>query len=461
MNLPEAFENNIKTELESAFDLFQESLAQPAPVSIRINPAKNNSNGDLSAVPWSKFGFYLQERPLFTVDPTFHAGAYYVQEASSMFLEQAVLQSMDTNKELKVLDLCAAPGGKSTHLLSLLNENSLLVSNEAIRSRATILTENITKWGNANVIITNNDAESFQSLPGFFDLIVVDAPCSGEGLFRKEPEAIKEWSPQNVELCYKRQRRILADIWPSLKENGILIYCTCTYNKLENEENLRWLKQQKEITFLELQVDDHWGIEKVSDENIIGYRFYPHRVKGEGFFLSVIRKSEKEENNISHKKKSKLTFLKNVPQQISDWIKTPEKYSFFQWGELISFLPKNKINEAQLVIDNLSIVSAGIAAATMKHDKAIPEHALAMSHMLNVENINTLALSLEEALEYLRKNTISQEETNPHNHLISDNPRSKKGFALVTYKSLPLGWVNVIPNRINNLYPSIWRIRHH
>ena len=448
MSLPEAFENNIKTELGSSFDLFQESLAQPAPVSIRINPSKYKHNDDLSPVPWSELGFYLQERPLFTVDPIFHAGAYYVQEASSMFLEQAVLQSIDANRELNVLDLCAAPGGKSTHLLSLLNENSLLVSNEAIRSRATILSENITKWGHANVIITNNDAESFQSLPGFFDLIVVDAPCSGEGLFRKEPEAIKEWSPQNVELCYKRQRRILADIWPSLKENGILIYCTCTYNKLENEENLRWLKEQNEISFLELQVDERWGIEKVIDKNIIGYRFYPHRVKGEGFFLSVIRKLEKEDSNISHKKKSKLSLLKNIPQQISAWIKTPEKYAFFQWGELISFLPKNKINDAQLVIDNLAIVSAGIATATMKHDKAIPEHALAMSHALNVDNITTLDFSFEASLDYLRKNTITHEET-------------KKGFALVTYKSISLGWVNIIPNRINNLYPSNWRIRHH
>jgi NOL1/NOP2/fmu family ribosome biogenesis protein len=398
-------------------------------------------------VPWSSFGYYLPERPSFTLDPHFHAGAYYVQEASSMFLEQAVCQSTDVTTKLNVLDLCAAPGGKSTHLLSLLNQQTLLVSNEVIRSRANILTENITKWGNPNVIVTNNEASDFQSLTGFFDLIVVDAPCSGEGLFRKDPDAMKEWSPQHVDHCYKRQRKILADIWPALKENGTLIYCTCTYNHFENEDNLKWLGQQNEIEFIDLNIPADWGIEKVEENNIKGYRFYPHRINGEGFFLSVMKKLDRSQSNTYHnRRKPKITPLKIIPTPITEWVTNHEQYLFFQWNDLISFVPTPKLNEIQLLLDHLSIVSTGTKAATVKHNKFIPEHPLAMSQVLNNDNILSLPLSLDESLNYLRKNTITSEET-------------KKGFALVTYKSLPLGWVNVIPNRINNLYPSNWRIR--
>jgi NOL1/NOP2/fmu family ribosome biogenesis protein len=364
-----------------------------------------------------------------------------------MFLEQAVCQSTDVTTKLNVLDLCAAPGGKSTHLLSLLNQQTLLVSNEVIRSRANILTENITKWGNPNVIVTNNEASDFQSLTGFFDLIVVDAPCSGEGLFRKDPDAMKEWSPQHVDHCYKRQRKILADIWPALKENGTLIYCTCTYNHFENEDNLKWLGQQNEIEFIDLNIPTDWGIEKVEENNIKGYRFYPHNVNGEGFFLSVIKKLDRSQFHTYHnRRKPKITPLKIIPTPITEWVRNHEQYLFFQWNDLISFVPTPKLNEIQLLLDHLSIVSTGTKAATVKHNKFIPEHPLAMSQVLNNDNILSLPLSLDESLNYLRKNTITSEET-------------KKGFALVTYKSLPLGWVNIIPNRINNLYPSNWRIR--
>jgi NOL1/NOP2/fmu family ribosome biogenesis protein len=368
-----------------------------------------------------------------------------------MFLEQAILHSVDAKdgtKKLNVLDLCAAPGGKSTHLLSLLGPDSLLVSNEMIRSRSGILAENITKWGNANVIVTNNDAESFQKLPGFFDLVVVDAPCSGEGLFRKEPEAITEWSPKNVELCFKRQRRILADIWPALKENGILIYSTCTYNRMENEENIRWLKEHKQVTFLELPLDNNWGIEKVNENGITGYRFYPHQLEGEGFFLSVMKKNDSQERVRSSRNKSRLTVLKKIPSQLVDWINHAERFAFLQWGELIRFLPLNTISSAQQIIDNLNIVSAGIGAASLKHDKVIPEHSLAMCPTLNPEMINTLDLSVEDALDYLRKKPMIAPENSP------------RGFVLVRYESVPIGWINIIPNRINNLYPSNWRILH-
>ena len=225
----------MRHQLGPDYSDFHNSLDRPAPVSVRHNPGKiNNFFGD--PVPWCLHGRYLQERPVFTLDPKLHAGAYYVQEASSMFVEQAVRQSTDLSKSLNVLDLCAAPGGKSTHLLSLLSKDSLLISNEVIRSRASILSENIQKWGHDNVIVTHSDPSNFGRMPGFFDLILLDAPCSGEGLFRKEPEAMREWSLPNVDHCSVRQKRILSDVWPALRPGGILCFLfryRCTSNKLE------------------------------------------------------------------------------------------------------------------------------------------------------------------------------------------------------------------------------------
>src|ERR1044071_327939 len=320
-------------------------------VSIRLNPSKNTSlHGE--PVPWCSAGRFLPERPIFTLDPNFHAGAYYVQEASSMFLEQAVRSSVDLSKSLRVLDLCAAPGGKSTHLLQLINNESLLVSNEVIRTRATILSENTQKWGKANVIITNNDPKDFTTLSGYFDLVVVDAPCSGEGLFRKDEEAAEEWSEENVNLCALRQRRILGDVWPSLKENGVLIYCTCTYNEAENEDNLQWLSQQKDVEFIDLPLFP--GVEKTT-----GYRFMPHKVKGEGFFIAAIRKRSKEQT--IRLKPGNLKASKLDP----GWLKGDFKYY-----ELNDLLIAVIINETL----PLNIVTRGVAVATIARNKLVPEH---------------------------------------------------------------------------------------
>src|SRR5690349_17313185 len=290
--LPEEFEQSMRHQLGSEFPSFLASLEEAPPVSVRSNPLKEVEGVGVMRVPWSQYGHYLASRPVFTLDPAFHAGGYYVQEASSMFLEQALTQAVDLRQSLNVLDLCAAPGGKSTHILSLVNRDSLLVSNEVIRSRASVLSENIQKWGYPNSIVSNNDPADFGKLTGFFDVIVVDAPCSGEGLFRKEPEAMEEWSPDNVQLCASRQKRIVADVWPALREEGIFIYCTCTYNRHENEENLRWLQENHAVEFLKLNIDPAWGVEEVRDGKMTGYRFFPHRAKGEGFFLAVVRKIE-------------------------------------------------------------------------------------------------------------------------------------------------------------------------
>ena len=242
MELPASFIDHTRALLgEGDYGKLVTSLNSEQPVSIRLNPMKPFAfRFGERAVPWCGSGFYLQGRPTFTFDPLFHAGCYYVQEASSMFVEQALRRYVG-KEPVVMLDLCAAPGGKSTHLRSLLPEDSLLVANEVIRNRSQILAENLTKWGHPDVVVSNSDPSDFARLEEFFDVILTDVPCSGEGMFRKDPVAVSEWSPENVEICWQRQRRIISDIWPCLKPGGILIYSTCTYNTKENEDKIRWI----------------------------------------------------------------------------------------------------------------------------------------------------------------------------------------------------------------------------
>lgn len=444
--LPEKFEESIRNKLGSQFPAFAASLMEASPVSIRVNPYKTHRNPAFEAVPWSEYGEFLPARPVFTLDPLFHAGSYYVQEASSMFLEQALKQSANLKDALNVLDLSAAPGGKSTHLLTLLSRESLLVSNEVIRSRASILSENIQKWGYPNAIVTNNDPRDFQNLKGFFDVIVVDAPCSGEGLFRKDPDAMTEWSPENVQLCSDRQRRIVADIWDALKENGILIYCTCTYNESENEENLKWLQKNYPVEFLKLKTDPAWGVEEVAFSKIFAYRFFPHQTKGEGFFISVIRKTGSTASARLKNKKGLTSPSKIVVEKLNGWISAPVPVNFFQFNDLLFYTPGYKAKEIEFLLQHLKIMYAGTNLATLKHDKLIPDQALATSIQLNKENFNSAEVNHAMAIQYLRKDVIQLSDT-------------AMGFTLVTFKDIPLGWVNVLSNRVNNMYPSGWRIR--
>jgi 16S rRNA C967 or C1407 C5-methylase (RsmB/RsmF family)/NOL1/NOP2/fmu family ribosome biogenesis protein len=414
-------------------------------VSIRINPKKSLSK-DFEKIPWTEFGYYLNERPSFTFDPLFHAGTYYVQEASSMFVEQALKKTIDLSQPLRVLDLCAAPGGKSTHLLSLLNEESLLVTNEVIRSRATILAENICKWGNINAVVTNNDPEDFEKLNGFFDVILIDAPCSGEGLFRKDAEAMNEWSEENVNLCSLRQQRIVEQVWHSLKENGILIYSTCTYNRKENIENMLGVGSKWKAESLKLEVEKSWGIEEINQDSFYGYQFYPHKVKGEGFFISVLRKKSPEDEIQTHSRKSFDYTSKKIIEQLSSWMKNPNDVEFVSNNDLILAIPKNYKDEIELLSKNLRVIQKGTAIGTAKHDKLIPEHDFALSNEINLENFQSIELNYDEAIAYLRRDSL-----NLSSH--------KKGFILLKYQNTPIGWVNHLGNRTNNLYPMNWRIR--
>ncbi|PTX20247.1 16S rRNA C967 or C1407 C5-methylase (RsmB/RsmF family) [Pontibacter mucosus] len=450
MIYPKPFTDRMQRMLgDEEFSIFLEALQQAPPVSVRINTAKAAPAPGLQPVPWTETGFYLPERPLFTLDPALHAGAYYVQEASSMFVEQALRQAVNLSEPLHVLDLCGAPGGKSTHLASLLSPQSLLVSNEVIRSRASILAENIAKWGSGNVLVTSNDPRDFNRLPGFFDVMVVDAPCSGEGMFRKDAHAMEEWSEENVNLCAQRQQRILMDVWDSLRPGGVLIYSTCTWNEQENEQNIAWLAEQEGAESIKLQLEPEWGVVPGQLKGVEGYRFYPHRVQGEGFFLAVVRKAGEEQplHGKSKKKKYKLSIAGKKEQAlVADWLQQPGQYTFVQHGEKISAIPENLFEAADEVYQHLYVVYAGTELAEIYGKKLKPLQGLALSQYLDRSVFTSAELSLEQALRYLKKEDTSL-------------GTSGNDWLLLEYKGLPLGWAKQIGNRINNYYPKEWRIR--
>ena len=450
MQLPEDFINTVKPLLGEQWESFKNALEEALPVSIRLNPAKPTDDMLLDMpVPWSQTGFYLDERPAFTFDPLFHAGTYYVQEASSMFIEQVFKQYIQS-EDINVLDLCAAPGGKSTHIASLISRNSLLVSNEVIRTRANILSENITKAGFPNVIVTNCDPSDMGKLPNLFDVILIDAPCSGEGMFRKDPEALKEWSLANVQLCKERQQRIVANVWDSLKPGGILIYSTCTYNRSENEDNVIWIRDTLGAEVLPMKMDEEWGVAPSYDKELSVYHFFPHKAKGEGFFMAALRKSG---DTVSYKlpsgkrnKKDKKQKLKDLPREFKNYLLNSEEYTFFDKDDSWFAFPSVHYGVFQEIVSATRLVSAGIYVGEMKGKDFIPQHSLAMSVDLNEEAFSCYEIERETAIKYLRKEAMS----------FSDLPR---GYILLTYKKAPLGFVKNIGNRANNLYPNEWRIR--
>ncbi len=438
---------NIKGFKEDSFLETHQSNTQIT--SIRINPNKSNWNESLlnieSSIPWCNSGRYLTERPSFTFDPLFHAGAYYVQEASSMFLWQILEQVIGENTQKKVLDLCAAPGGKSTLLGSYFTDG-LLVSNEVIKQRAAVLVENITKWGSNNVIVTNNDPKDFKKLSNFFDVIVIDAPCSGSGLFRKDKKAIDEWSEDNVNLCSQRQQRIIADTIDCLNDEGLLIYSTCSYSKQENEDVLDWIKETFDLESIQINLVDEWGIvETQSDShNPFGYRFYPDKVKGEGFFIAAFKKISQSETTIKLKETILAKPLKNELEIVSNFLKLNDDSYLFKQNEFIRFFPKEYQQELQIIASHLYIKKAGVELGVVKGKDLIPSHELAMS-FIDMKHLPYFDLNKEQSLQYLGKKEVN----------IDIN---SKGWALVKFEGVVLGWIKALQNRINNYYPIEWRI---
>ncbi len=430
---PREFVENITQSLgeRKCLDLLS-ALEKDPVVSFRINPFKGGFL-DLplnDPVQWSDFGYYLDTRPIFNNDPLFHCGAYYVQEASSMSIEVVKRILPSQHQPLKVLDLCAAPGGKSTHILSLLKEydGSFLVSNEVINARATILAENLAKWGTTNTVVTNNDPADFKSLPNYFDLILVDAPCSGEGMFRKDKNAREEWSLENVKICAARQKRIVSDIWPSLKEGGTMIYSTCTFNNYENDENVEWM------------------VKEFNCDPIIVQHFLPgDKCRGEGFFMAIIRKNGVSSNS-GNRKRAKQT----LPKVYSSWHKPIE----YLKDDCITFLRKDMIKgyplscfEEMLYVESqLKCIQSGVAVAQLKGDILIPQADIALSIALNEEGLNQCEVSYDDAIKFLSREAV----------VLNNEP---KGYLLLKYRGYPLGFVKNIGNRSNNLWPTAWRKR--
>jgi 16S rRNA C967 or C1407 C5-methylase (RsmB/RsmF family)/NOL1/NOP2/fmu family ribosome biogenesis protein len=422
----------------------------PAPTTIRINPYKNSTIYKEPQVPWCADGYYLEQRPSFTFDPLFHAGCYYVQEASSMFIAH-IMRLITTGKDdkLKVLDLCAAPGGKSTLLSSALKPTDLLVANEIIKTRVPVLTDNLTKWGPANIIASNNDPKDFGRLRNFFDVVLVDAPCSGSGMFRKDPDAMNEWSEGNVNLCHQRQERILADVYPAIAADGYLIYSTCSYSVAENEAVLDWLCAEFDMESIRIPINTDWGIvETQSDTHqAFGYRFYPDRVRGEGLFAACLRKTGNNSGGVSnYKAKNMQKPDYKAIDMLKPYIKDADNYFYFKVADDWLAIERNHKDTMGILQQHLYLKKSGVRLGSLAGKDLIPDHELALSLMIDRDQVLNTELTREQAIAYLRRDNIDDLNT------------TQKGWSLMTFEHHPLGWAKLLPNRINNYYPKEMRI---
>ena len=423
---------------------------EATPVSVRLNPLKvkgpenvfpAENTGEM--VAWCANAFYLNSRPSFTKDPLFHAGAFYVQEASSMFIHHLVSTVLQDKTGLMALDLCAAPGGKTT-LLSSLPHFRLVLANEIIQTRVPVLQENTIKWGAGHVFVSNNDPIDFEKMGALFDLVLVDAPCSGSGLFRKDAAAMDEWNPGLVSFCSARHKRILASAMHSVLEGGYLLYSTCSYSKEENEENLDQIMDAGLFESISVDVPLEWNVvESISTiKKAKGYRFYPNKLRGEGFFCAIFQKTGTRYSG-SQYVAGKLDLVK-PPSVLEDWIIPSPQLRFFKKENELFAVDEINLPALHQFKASLRIRKSGLRLGTEIRAELIPDHELAMSSLLS-ENVQVLDLAFEEAIAYLRKDTI-------------DHEGSGKGWSLARFKGLGLGWVKLVQGRVKNHYPMSWRI---
>ncbi len=453
MQLPSSFVERMRSLLGAEYTAFEAALADEPSVSVRFNRLKTTQQpSSLKPVPWCENGYYMDRRPPFTFDPLFHAGHYYVQEASSMFLQRVIESYVDSS--VRYLDLCAAPGGKTTLAISALPEGSLVIGNEIDRKRSQILAENITKWGSPFSLVTNNRPADFSDLTHYFDVILTDVPCSGEGMFRKDEQAIEEWSEANVQLCVDRQKGILQDIWPALRPGGLLIYSTCTYNVDENERMIAYMVEEFGAEVLPVDVDSQWGIRGPLEGDLPVYRFMPHTTHGEGLFMAVVRKPDDEMAydrsrlmKDSGKKSSKKEKPVVVDPKLKTWLADSAQFDILSSAEGFVAYPKVYSADMQMLSKRLKTHCVGVALAQAKGKDLMPQHALALSIAIDKGAFEVAEVDQEDALTYLRREAIVLPED------------TAKGFVLLTFKGQALGFVKNIGNRSNNLYPPEWRIR--
>lgn len=447
------------------FEGLTETLATTEPsVSVRLNRRKSPSGGDMPAeiaavvkcgVPWCGEGFYLSSRPRFTFDPSLHQGRYYVQDASSMVAAEVVSRIVERegwgDVPLCCLDSCAAPGGKTTAIMSRLPQGSLTVANEYDFRRAEILRENIVKWGEPSVVVSRGDTARFRRLKGMFDIVAADVPCSGEGMMRKDETAVEQWSPGLVEECAARQREIVSNLWGALKPGGYLVYSTCTFNRRENEEVVEWIAGELGGEPVDMSFPEEWGVSRGVDTPFPVSRFLPNRIEGEGLFMAVLRKPGTWEPTVEapaakEKRKGKPSQQKPVADVASAarWIEGD--FLLETAGDEVYAIPTRWKRTLGKLIEELDVVSRCLKVATVKGRDLIPAHALAMSTILAPGAFPAVEVGKETTLEYLRREAVTLPEGTP------------KGYVALTFDGIPLGFVKNLGNRSNNLYPQNWRI---
>lgn len=454
MKLPELFVERIRSELgaEEAERLCAALSTEPS-TSVRLNPRKmTTQRWDGVRVAWSEYGYKLGERPSFTMDPCFHAGAYYVQEASSQFAGYIIEQVMGGVEEcsgLRVLDMCAAPGGKSTHYAALVGEQGLVVANEINRSRAAVLADNARKWGTANMVITCNDSSRAAQLEEWFDVVAVDAPCSGEGMFRKSEEACEQWSEGNVAMCAERQWEIVQNAFRALRPGGVLLYSTCTFNRSEDEGIVQRLMAEygdELCEAAEVAADESWGVVVGREGVFQTFRFFPHKVEGEGMFMAVARKAGSgARRRAKGRSKSVVRVDKRTSEELGRWVVGAEKFAFFQAGEMLYGCRKEHLEEIEMLSGVMSVIYSGVAMGQIFKGRLKPDAALALCADVNRGAVECREVDLATALQFLSKQDVNA-------------TLFEEGINMVLYDGHPLGFVKRVGARVNNMYPNTLRI---
>lgn len=447
--LPEAFVESMRRSLGDEAESLFAALDTPASVTIRHNPAKRAASFEGQSVGWSPMGLYLDSRPQFTLDPLMHAGAYYVQEASSQFVGH--LLRGDNLEGCRVLDMCAAPGGKTTIYSSLVGRGGLVVANDISHNRALALSDNVQRWGMGNVVVTCNEPSHIAAFEEWFDVVAVDAPCSGEGMFRKMEEAREEWSEASVVQCAARQRDILAEAWRALRPGGKLIYSTCTFNSEEDEDVVRWLAEEygDELEAAErVEIDEAWGIRRSDIGSFQCFHFYPHLVRGEGFFAAVAVKRGGAVRRLTPKARRKpmAAIAAKDAAEVSRWMAGDRDMAYRLVGDMIYAYDAAVVDDVTSLSSSLSVVYSGVACGQIFKGRLKPEHALALFVGRSREVVPEVEVSLEDALDYLRRQDIAAGEFT-------------EGINIVSYRGQALGFVKRIGARCNNMYPKALRIQ--
>lgn len=479
--LPERFVQRVLQDLgASEGRALCEALDTPSPVAVRLHPDKTGLSTGMGApvvaetptpdalraavatlpalifdrsVLWSPQGYYLSERPSFTFDTDFHAGAYYVQEPSSQFVGH-LLRNVKT-AGARILDLCAAPGGKTTLYASLVGADGLVVANEIDRRRAAVLADNVRKWGIGNTVVTVGEPRQLGDCEAFFDVVAVDAPCSGEGMFRKDIDSRTEWSENNVYQCARRQDGILREAWRALRAGGTLIYSTCTFNREEDEgaleRMLAWAGDEV-VSSVEVPVEEEWGIVCGTVGPFRTYRFYPHRACGEGFFAAVACKADRTDG-ISQCRSSKAKARRSMVAAIdrattieaARWVTEPERMEFVMIADTIYGWYGSQTEAVRMLSERLPVIYSGVAMGQIFKGKLKPDPALAFFTGLNRGALPVAELDAEQALRYLRRQDVAAEAF-------------AEGMNLVCARGRALGFAKRIGARVNNLYPASLRI---